>query len=283
MNWIIESLASMVLLVLTQILVKVNSRAGVPPAVINFATYVLVLAVFLFAGVGMEINAEPPIYFLIFAAGIFTFLGNAASVRGFTRSPNPGYSTAINKSYAAVTVVASIFLFGGELLWRRLVGVALILASQLLIVGRKPGQARDDSHWVAYSFGAFFSYAILSLLVKYVTSGMGVYQLTFLFWSILLAVALFYAQIVWQKIPLANYRKQAGLLALTGILSGFANIFLWNAFIHAPNMGYVNAINVASVAILALLAVKLFGDELTRQKSLGIAGVIAGLLLIVLT
>ena len=85
MNWIVESLASMGLLVLTQILVKVNSRAGVPASVINFATYVLVLAVFLFTGVGMEVNAAPPIYFLIFVAGIFTFLGNAASVRGWKK------------------------------------------------------------------------------------------------------------------------------------------------------------------------------------------------------
>jgi len=58
---------------------------------------------------------------------------------------------------------------------------------------------------------------------------------------------------------------------------------MWDAFVAAPNMGYVNAIQTTGVAIVSLLAVKLFGDELTKQKMLGIAGVIAGLILIVIT
>jgi len=81
---------------------------------------------------------------------------------------------------------------------------------------------------------------------------------------------------------LLKYKKQFGLLFLLGLASGLANILMWDAFVRAPNMGYVNAIQTTGVAIISLLAVKLFGDELTKQKMLGIAGVIAGLLLIVL-
>lgn len=275
---------SLGLFVLTQVLSKYNWRAGVPAPVINFTTYTLVVLIFSFAVVGTSFNLFVPLnLFLVFLVAICVYVGNAASIRGFNEAPNPGYSTAINKSYAAVTVVASIFLFGGELAWQKILGVALILGSQLLIVaGETRKKPAKDSRWISFSFIAFFSYAALSLAVKYANANLGINQLAFLFWAILISLFFFVAEICSKKLSLLNYKKQAGSLVLMGMASGFANIFMWNAFVHAPNMGYVNAINVASVAIISLLAVKLFGDELTRRKSLGIAGVILGLILIIL-
>ncbi|MGB2631425.1 MAG: hypothetical protein WBC48_00695, partial [Minisyncoccales bacterium] len=137
------------------------------------------------------------------------------------------------------------------------------------------------SHWARYSFTAFFAYAALSLTVKYVMI-MGVNQLVFLFWAILGSLFFFAAETGIRKISILNFKKQTGPLLLLGVASGIGNILMWNAFAHAPNMGYVNAISTINVAIISLLAVKLFGDELTKQKSLGIAGVTAGLLLVVL-
>ena len=285
MNWIIGSLISLVLFASTSILSKYNWRAGVPAPVINFATYAVALLVFVFAVPEGEFNvfAKADIWLVLFA-GLCVYFGNAASVRGLNLAPNPGYSQAINKSYVVLTTLAAIFMFGGELSWRKIAGIALILASQLLIAGKKSGgKTSHDSRWIRMSFIAFFCYAGWSVAVKYANMFLDINQTAFLFWAVAIAMAIWGVEIRRKKLPLLKHKKQFGLLFLLGLASGFANVLMWNAFVAAPNMGYVNAIQTTGVAIVSLLAVKLFGDELTKQKMLGIVGVIAGLLLIVLS
>lgn len=284
MNWIVGSLISLGLFAATSILSKYSWRAGVSAPVINFATYAVALLVFVFAVPQGEFNVlDRADIWLVLIAGLCVYFGNAASVRGLNLAPNPGYSQAINKSYVALTTLAAILMFGGELSWRKIAGIVLILASQLLIVGKiSRRQGSKNSNWIWLSFVAFFCYAGWSVAVKYANMFLGVNQTAFLLWAVAIAVVFWSVEIWRKKISLLKHKKQFGLLFLLGLASGFANILMWDAFVVAPNMGYVNAIQTTGVAIVSLLAVKLFGDELTRRKFLGIAGVILGLLLIVL-
>jgi len=283
MSWVAESLLSVGFFTLAQVLNKTNWRAGVPPSVINFATYLVAILVFAVCGKAGDLSGAPVlVYLLVIFAAVCIYVGNAASIRGFNRAPNPGYSAAVIKSYVIITLAASVVFFGGELVWHKFFGVALILTGQSIIVMDKKPLAGGKDHWAKYSFIALFSYAALAIAVKYATLS-GINQLVFLFWAIAASLPFFAAEAWFKKIAVSKYKKQTGALLLMGIASGFGNIFMWDAFIRAPNMGYVNAINIASVAIISLLAVKLFGDELTRKKALGIAGVILGLLLIVLS
>jgi uncharacterized membrane protein len=165
--------------------------------------------------------------------------------------------------------------------WKKIAGVIVILASQLLILGREAKKGAMQKHWARYSFISFFAYAALSIAVKYGTI-FGANQIVFLFWAILGSLPLFAAETFFRRIPILKFKERFGWLFLMGIASGLGNLFFWNAFAAAPNMGYVNAIGIANVAVVCLLAVKLFGDELNAKKMLGIAGVTAGLLMIVL-
>jgi uncharacterized membrane protein len=56
------------------------------------------------------------------------------------------------------------------------------------------------------------------------------------------------------------------------------NLGQFEAIKVAPNVGYVNAINAGSISLVTILAVLLFNDELTKRKAIGILGVTAGLL-----
>lgn len=284
MIWIAESTISLGFFVLMQILYKLNWRAGVPAPVINLTTFVMSAFAFFIGAGGMRADLFSSLnFFLVFLSGILIYCGNAASVRGFNRAPNPGYSLAITKSYVMITVIASILFFGGEFAWQKIFGIVLILASQILVIGGNIHKKVDDRpRWIYFSLTAFFSFAALAIAVKYASANLGINQQIFLFWATVISLLFFGAETCFRKISLFDYKRQAGSLFLMGLASGIANVFMWNAFIHAPNMGYVNAINVASMAIIALLAAKLFGDELTKMKSLGIAGVILGVLIIVL-
>jgi len=200
MNWIIGSSISLGLFAATSILIKYGWRAGVPAPVINFATYAVALLVFVFAVPKGEFNvfARADIWLVVFA-GLCVYFGNAASVRGFNLAPNPGYSQAINKSYVVLTVIAAILMFGGELAWRKIAGIALILASQLLIVGKNPqAKTPHDSRWIGLSFVALFCYAGWSVAVKYAHTFLGVDQTAFLFWAVFVALVFFGAEI-WCK------------------------------------------------------------------------------------
>lgn len=221
--------------------------------------------------------------FLIIFVSLCIYFGNAASVRANNCAPNPGYSAAINKSYVVITVIASVFLFNAQFSWQKIFAVILIIASQFLIIGKK--QQTDsgaDRNWVFLSFVAFFSYAFLTLSVKHANVNLGINQSAFLFWATLISLTYFISEASIKKISFFNYKKQVESLLLLGVLSGFANVFMFNALVSAPNMGYVNAINAATAALTALLAVKIFKDELTFKKSLGIIGVMLGVILIVL-
>ncbi len=200
MNWIVESLVSLALFALTSILSKYNWRAGVPAPVINFATTAVALLVFVFAVPKGEFNVfSRADLWLVAAAGLCVYFGNAASVRGLNLAPNPGYSQAINKSYVVLTTLAAILMFGGELSWRKIAGIVLILASQLLIAGKiSRAKITHDSRWIGLSFVAFFCYAGWSVAVKYANMFLGVNQTAFLFWAVAIAVAVWSVEI-WRK------------------------------------------------------------------------------------
>ncbi len=75
--------------------------------------------------------------------------------------------------------------------------------------------------------------------------------------------------------------KQAWfLLICTGVFSALFNLGQFEAIKLAPNPGYVNAINAGSISFVTILAVLLFKDELSKRKALGVLGVSAGLLLL---
>jgi uncharacterized membrane protein len=60
------------------------------------------------------------------------------------------------------------------------------------------------------------------------------------------------------------------------------NLGQFQAIRLAPNVGYVNAANAGSISLITVLAVLLFGDHLSVRKAVGVAGVTAGLILLLI-
>jgi uncharacterized membrane protein len=85
------------------------------------------------------------------------------------------------------------------------------------------------------------------------------------------------------KISLQAMNTQNRLLFVgIGILFAGFNYFMQLGYAVAPNIGYVNAINAASIALVAVGAAVFFHDDFTRKKFIGVVGVTAGLILLVL-
>jgi len=227
---------------------------------------------------------KPFEYLLILVQGIFfSYLGNVFSLKGIEYSPNPGYSLIISKSYVVFTAIASVFIFSAPLTIKAVIAIALIvLFSALITIDKDKNRTTSNKLWFPYTMGAFFCWGLLALSSKYLLN-MGVPILTRLILSMVVVTMLILGEIIYKKIKWKKVSKdQFIILLLIGIFGSSFNYFMQVAFNLAPNVGFVNAINAASISLLTLMSSFFFKDELTLKKMIGIFGVTAGLLLLFL-
>jgi len=148
-----------------------------------------------------------------------------------------------------------------------------------MISGRTKHHA--DKRWLPLAFVAFICWAMLSLSSKYLFN-QGLATISFLFYLCLIVAICILAESYILKIPIAKFRKHLGNSLMVGIFASGFNLFMFQAIRLAPNIGYVNAINAASIALIALLAPILFKDELSVRKLIGVLGITAGLVLLLI-
>ena len=224
----------------------------------------------------------PLAYFLIVIQGIFfSYLGNVFSLKGIEYSPNPGYSLIISKSYVVFTAIASIFIFSAPLTIKSAIAIVLIVMfSALITINKDKNRSTSNKLWLPYTMGAFFCWGFLALSSKYLLN-IGVPILTRLILSMLVTTVLIVVEINLKKIHIFQITKtQIVTLLLIGIFGSSFNYFMQVGFDLAPNVGYVNAANAASISLLTLMSAFFFKDELTLKKMIGIFGVTTGLLLL---
>jgi drug/metabolite transporter (DMT)-like permease len=223
---------------------------------------------------------KPFEYFLILIQGVFfSYLGNVFSLKGIEYSPNPGYSLIISKSYVVFTTVASIFLFSAPLTSKSVIAIlCIIVFSGLIMIDKDKSKSQSNALWLPYTIGAFFCWGLLALSSKYLLN-LGVPILTRLIYVMMVASALSLGEIVVRKVNVFNVsRAQLLTLLMIGVLGAGYAYFMQVGFNLAPNVGFVNATNAASISLLTLMSAFFFKDELTIKKMVGIVGVTVGLI-----
>lgn len=284
MNWIIASLLMFVSSVALYLCVRKSNSLKTPQQLNNLAMFLIPVLVYMVLTVRTptSFTLKPFEYLLIFIQGIFfSYFGNVFSLKGIEYSPNPGYSLIISKSYVVFTAVASIFVFAAPLTMNSAIAILLIvLFSALITIDKANNRTTSNKLWFPYTMGAFFCWGFLALSTKYLLN-MGVPILTRLILSMLVVTVLIFAEIILKKIHIFQITKpQIVTLLFIGIFGSSFNYFMQVAFNLAPNVGYVNATNAASISLLALVSAFIFKDELTLIKMTGIVGVTIGLIVL---
>jgi len=217
---------------------------------------------------------------ILVTAVILSYYGNAMSVRSIELAPNAGYSLVLSKSYVVLTSILAVPLFGAHLTVRALLAIGLIVTSSaVILVNPKRTHKTHGAAWITLAFGSFLCWAFLSLMAKHLISG-GMSTVTFLIYVFGIGTLCVLAEIWQRRIPLNTITSGLWPLLLVGIMASGFNFFNFYAVSIAPNVGYVNATNAASIGAVTLLSPIFFKDELTKQKVVGVFGVIAGLLLL---
>lgn len=286
MNWVAYSLMMFTASVALYLTVRKSSLVKIPTPLTNLAMFAIPLVAYSFIGVSGSQNYSLSALnwtILIIAAAIFAYGGNTISLKAIDIAPNPGYSLVLSKSYVLFTTLVAVAFLGAELNPRKLIAILFIVGfSFLIMVNRKGAKHVSGNKWVVFSFGAFFAWGLLSLSSKYLFSH-GVGTIPFLIYLYAIVTVCI---VIASKIRLASFKmldRRAWLLLIgTGIFSTLFNLGQFEAIKLAPNVGYVNAINAGSISLVTILAVLLFKDELTIRKAIGVAGVTAGLCLLLL-
>ncbi len=286
MNWIVASLLMFVSSVALYLFVRKSNSLKTPQQLNNLAMFLVPVFVYLALVVRTptSFTLTPIQYILIVIQGIFfSYLGNVFSLKGIEQAPNPGYSLIISKSYVVFTAIASIFVFSAPLTLQSAIAIILILLfSALITIDKDKDRTTSNKLWLPYTMGAFFCWGFLALSSKYLLN-MGVPILTRLILTMLVVTIIVIGEILVKKIKILQITKaQLVTLLFIGIFGATFNYYMQVAFNVAPNVGFVNAANAASISLLTLVSAFIFKDELTVKKMIGIFGVTAGLLLLFL-
>lgn len=286
MSWISYSLLMFFSSVALYLVVRKSSLLKIPQKATNLAMFGIPLLAFLVMGIFEEGSFAISLGQLLSVALIallFAYGGNKASLKAIGIAPNPGYSLVLSKSYVLFTTIVAVIFLNGDISARSIIAILLIVAaSALIMVNPKTAKHVKDNKWVLLSFVSFFSWGMLSLTSKYLfNDGLATTSfLIFLYLFVTLTI------IIYDKVKLSEFKKigteMSLLLLATGVFSTLFNLGQFQAIRLAPNVGYVNAINAASISLVTVLAVIFFKDELTPRKAIGVFGVTAGLILLLI-
>lgn len=282
MNWILASILMFLSSVALYLCVRKSNSLKTPQQLNNLAMFLIPAIVYLLLTVNSSTRfaLKPLEYLIIIIQSIFfSYLGNVFSLKGIEYSPNPGYSLIISKSYVVFTAIASIFIFNAPLTMKSVIAIALIIIfSALITIDIGKDKTSSNRLWLPYTVGAFFCWGLLALSSKYLLN-LGVPILTRLIYSMIVVTVLIIGEMKIKKInALLISKAQLITLIMIGIFGSSFNYFMQVGFNLAPNVGYVNAANAASISLLTLMSAFIYKDELTIKKMIGIAGVTAGLL-----
>lgn len=285
MNWVISTLLMFFSSVILYLFVRKAKEQKIPSAITLFAMFFTPFVVFLIMALNQKISFEVKTWELILLAVqgiVFAYLGNTFSLKGIEYAPNPGYSLIISKSYVVFTAIASIFLFQSTLSLSSVIAIVLIIIfSAFIAIDKNKKGVNYRPRWLPFTLGAFLGWGLLALTTKYLLV-VGMPILIRLVYSLGIMDVMIVGEVFFTKTKLTLTKNQVFTLLMVGVFCTSFNYFTQVAFNLAPNIGYVNAANAASISLLTLMSAWIFKDELNKQKVTGIIGVTIGLFILFL-
>ncbi len=285
MNWIISSLLMFASSVFLYLFVRKASLLKIPQQFSNLAMFAIPVPVYILVNFFTKqsfITTGYQLLILILLAFFTSYLGNVFSLKSIKHAPNPGYSLILSKSYVLFTTAVAVTIFHSVVTIKSAIAILLIIIfSAFIMIGKTISHANSHPKWIPLALGSFFCWGMLSIMSKYLfTTGLSVNNLLIyltLFVSIIILAEMKIKKMRWDTVKNAQWTT----LLFIGVFSSAFNYFMQLGLKLAPNIGYVNAINAASIAAVSVFSAILFKDDFSLRKIIGVFGVTAGLILLV--
>ena len=286
MNWVTASLLVFSSSVFLYVLIRKAQVIGMRNEVNNLSQYLIPSLIYflivLVSGLSLRIPSTTLVILMLVAA-VVSYLGNVFILEGIRLAPNPGYSLVIGKSYVVFTTLAALLLFHSSLSSKNALAIILIvLFSALISIGKKnTNKTFSGRGWLFYSLAAFFCWGVFALMLKYLIDR-GISPFVILFYIFSIVSFIIFSEIYLKKIKFVRSKDYWLIFILIGLFGASFDAFVALGYKLAPNPGYINAVNAASISAVTLLSVYLFKDEFSVRKSVGVLGVTVGLILLFL-
>lgn len=189
----------------------------------------------------------------------------------------------IDKSSTVLTILLAAMFLQEKISPAGALGVCLIGVGTLMMIERKTvaGKAADG-RWLVYAVGSAVFAALTAILGKVGIAGVEANLGT----AIRTVVVLIFAWVmVWvcgkqaevRRVP----RQELGFILLSGVATGASWLCYFRALQDGP-ASVVVPIDKLSILVTVLFAYIVFGERLSRRAAVGLVGIVAGTLLLLL-
>lgn len=287
MNWILAAFLMFSCSVGAYLLNRKAMLDGMPLSTQNFSSYIIPLFLYVplsFAAHDSLVVTPYQFVILFITAILFSYLGGRFSLLSIKYAPNPGYSLILSKSYVVFTSIVAVLFFHSALTMKAVMGIVLIIlfSSFIMIDPKAKHSSMVRPVWLPLSFGAFFCWGMLAISTKY-TLDIGVPIYARLIYVMSIVSIIIYMEMKKEGSSIVSLtRKNKMLFFVMGALYAGFYYFMQIGYQMAPNIGYINAINASSIAMVSVGSAIFFHDEFNSRKFIGVIGVIIGLIVLVL-
>ena len=197
--------------------------------------------------------------------------------------------TPIRASGPVWTLIGAILLFHERPLPMQWAGMVVILTAYYAfsLIGQKEGVVFHRSRWILCIFLATFIGTLSTLYDKYLLQQLGytpmLVQFWFAFYNVVL-LGLFTAIFWWPRRSAFTRFRWRWSIPFIGLLLTASDFVYFNA-VRDPDalIAILSLLRRSSVVVSFAVGVFIFGDVNRRYKAWALAGVLAGVLLIVLS
>ena len=190
----------------------------------------------------------------------------------------------IDKSSTVITIILAAVILGEWLSPIGVVGAVLIGIGTLLMIERKDVEKTAEGRygWIVFAVGSAVFAALTSILGKIGIEGVESNLGTAIRTVVVLAMSWVMVFLMGkQKQVLEIGRRDAGFLVLSGIATGASWLCFFGALQEGP-ASIVVPIDKLSILVAILFSFVVFGEKLTKRSLLGLLGIVAGTLFLVL-
>ena len=282
MNWIIVALIVFISSTLLYLTLRKVRSFNLSDEIQNLSFFLLSAVSLFIYNLFQHFNFRIHLYEILatFLVAVFLWIGNTFLLKSLKTTPNPGLTVLIAKSYLIITTLLSPLLFGSIITVKSVLSIGLILFFlSLMLIEKKKIQTSNKTGWLPYACITFVMWGVQALILMSIKGSLLNSSV------ILMLVSIFYClivitEILIKRISFMPVKRYWFWIILISIAAMCSNLFVIIGYRVAPNPGFIDSANAASVAAIAVLAYIFFKDHLTVKKGVGIIGVCVGLILL---
>jgi len=283
--WLILAICSAVFAGLTSILAKCGLKDVDSTVATAFRTIVAMLFAWMIVFIGGSYEQLDSIDGMSWLFLILSGLATGASWLCYFKALQIGdvnKVVPVDKSSTVMAILLAIIILGETLTVFGILGVVLIMIGTLMMIEKKDveGMENKGSSWLLFALGSAVFAALTSILGKVgmegIDSNLGTAIRTVV--VLIMSWAMIYVSGKKEKIHGIKH-KDMMFIILSGLATGASWMFFFGALQTGP-ASIVIPIDKLSILVAIAFSYIVFKEKLSKKAALGLAGIVAGTLLL---